>query len=310
MILRTIFLLTLLTLSACKVNDRLAVPFAEGVMGDEAMVVCAHPEASAVGAEILRAGGNAWDAAVAMQFALAVVYQVAGNIGGGGFAVFRDAEGQTGSLDFREKAPLSADKDMYLDAEGNPSGRLSLEGHLAVGVPGSVDGMVKLHKKFGSLPWKDLVQPSVDLARGGFALTEQAVAGMNGRQELFAEVNTHEIVFMKDEGWTAGQPLVQEDLARTFERIRDEGRAGFYAGETADLLLAEMKSSNGIITQADLDAYQSAWRDPLCAIIEDTGLFPCHHLRVEELHLSSCLNRSSHFRSRIGAMDHLARFSL
>ncbi|MBX2816406.1 MAG: gamma-glutamyltransferase [Saprospiraceae bacterium] len=253
-----------LLLFACKSTDKATeVPFEEGMVVENAMVVSAHPEASKVGAEILRQGGNAWDAAVAVQFALAVVYQNAGNIGGGGFAVFRSREGEIGSLDFREKAPLAAGKDMYLDEEGNVSGRLSLEGHLAVGVPGSVDGMVQLHSRFGKLPWKDLVQPSVELARNGYALTEMAARGITGRAELFNKVNTHPILYVRDGGWKEGDLMVQEDLANTFERIRDKGRAGFYEGETARLFLEEMKRSNGIIVQEDFDRYQSVWRDPL-----------------------------------------------
>ena len=149
---KTLYLGVILVLVACtsvKVAQQQTGP---KIIGDKAMVVSAHPLASEVGSAIMKQGGNAWDAAIGVQFALAVVYPVAGNIGGGGFAIFRDHDGQIGSLDFREKAPKMADRDMYLDEQGNVSGRKSLEGHLAAGVPGTVDGMVKLHEKYGSLP--------------------------------------------------------------------------------------------------------------------------------------------------------------
>ena len=138
-----------------------------GVIADSAMVVTAHPAASQVGIDIIRQGGNAFDAAIAVQFALAVVYPRAGNIGGGGFAVYRSKDGTSGALDFREKASQASTKDMYLDADGNVIKGLSIKGHLAAGVPGTVDGMVKLHEKYGSLPFSELVQPAVNLAYHG-----------------------------------------------------------------------------------------------------------------------------------------------
>jgi gamma-glutamyltranspeptidase / glutathione hydrolase len=234
-----------------------------GVIADRAMVVSAHPLASEVGTRILKEGGNAWDAAIAVQFALAVVYPVAGNIGGGGFAVFRTADGKAGTLDFREKAPKRSDRDMYLDEDGNIIGRTSLEGHLAAGVPGSVDGMVVLHEKFGSKPWKELVQPAVNLAAEGFYLTEEGAASLNQAQSLFRDVNTHPIHFVRNEPWKAGDLLVQTDLARTLERIRDLGREGFYGGETATMIVDEMKEGQGIISLEDLRDYHAVWRDPL-----------------------------------------------
>lgn len=248
---------------ACAVPNVVLDPDVHGVIGDKAMVVSAHPLASEVGASIMRIGGNAWDAAIGVQFALAVVYPVAGNIGGGGFAVFRDVDGNVGSLDFREKAPKKADRDMYLDDEGNISGRESLEGHLAAGVPGSVDGMVKLYEKYGSLPWEDLVQPAVDLAANGFILSEEGAASLNRAQDLFEKVNTHAIHMARDQPWKEGDRLIQEDLAKTLERIRDDGRKGFYSGETAKLLLDEMHTGGGIISLEDLNDYSAIWREPL-----------------------------------------------
>jgi gamma-glutamyltranspeptidase / glutathione hydrolase len=235
----------------------------KGVYGDTAMVVSAHGLASDIGRDVLAAGGNAFDAAVAVNFALAVVYQQAGNIGGGGFMVYRLADGQTGALDFREKAPLAADKNMYLDAEGEVIKGLSLAGHLAVGVPGSVAGMVALHEKFGTLPWDVLVRPSIYLADEGFELSEKAARTFNRYQADFARLNRHQPIVVRDQKWRAGERLAFPDLAQTLSRIAKFGHDGFYAGETARLLVDEMRAGGGLITQADLNAYQAVWRQPV-----------------------------------------------
>jgi gamma-glutamyltranspeptidase/glutathione hydrolase len=235
----------------------------KGVYGDTAMVVSAHGLASDIGRDVLAAGGNAFDAAVAVNFALAVVYQQAGNIGGGGFMVYRLADGQTGALDFREKAPLAADKNMYLDAEGEVIKGLSLAGHLAVGVPGSVAGMVALHEKFGTLPWDVLVRPSIYLADEGFELSEKAARMFNRYQADFARLNRHQPIVVRDQKWRAGERLAFPDLAQTLSRIAKFGHDGFYAGETARLLVDEMRAGGGLITQADLNAYQAVWRQPV-----------------------------------------------
>ena len=237
----------------------------EGVFGHKAMVVSAHPLASQIGAEILRHGGNAFDATVAVQFALAVAFPVAGNIGGGGFIVARMANGKTLSLDFREAAPINASRDMYLDSAGNVVPRLSTFGHKASGVPGTVDAMVQLHKKYGKLPWKALVQPAVDIARHGVFLTVREAEGLNEVREALELYNPGKAYFCKPDKspWRVGDKLLQEDLANTLERIRDKGRNGFYRGKTAELLVAEMKRGGGYITQQDLDAYSAKWRTPL-----------------------------------------------
>ncbi len=168
-----VLILLLLTISAIK----LPAQKIKGVTAKHGMVVSAHPEASRIGVEILKKGGNAIDAAIAVQFALAVTYPVAGNIGGGGFMVYRSAAGSTAALDFREKAPAAAQEKMYQDSLGNVIPGLSLNGHLAAGVPGTVDGMVEAHKRFGTLPWRDLVQPSVEMAHNGVVLTEKEAPG-------------------------------------------------------------------------------------------------------------------------------------
>lgn len=227
------------------------------------MVVSAHPVASEVGVAILKKGGNAVDAAVAVQFALAVVYPNAGNLGGGGFLVYRSARGEVASLDFREKAPGEAFRDMYLDMHGEPIVDLSLRSQLASGVPGSVDGMVKAHQKYGKLSWKELLQPSVDLARKGFALTAMQAREINSRRESFLKYNPEGTVFTSKQNWSEGDNFLQPELAHTLELIRDQGRKGFYEGETADKIVAEMKSGNGIISLQDLKDYEAQWRKPV-----------------------------------------------
>ena len=238
----------------------------KGVTARHGMVVSAHPDASRVGVAILRQGGNAVDAAVAVQFALAVTFPVAGNIGGGGFMVYRQAGGATATLDYREKAPAAASERMYQDSLGNVIPGLSLNGHLAAGVPGSVDGMVEAHKKYGSLPWAALVQPAVDLARNGVVLTEKEANGLNHSRENFVKYNTHVPYLVREQPWQRGDTLKHPALAATLERIRDRGREGFYGGETADMIVREMKTANGIITHEDLQNYHSVWRDAVTGI--------------------------------------------
>jgi gamma-glutamyltranspeptidase / glutathione hydrolase len=232
------------------------------------MVVSANPIASKVGLEILKKGGSAVDAAVAVQFALAVVYPNAGNIGGGGFMVYRSASGQIATLDYREKAPAASSRDMYLDSAGNAITNKSLFGHQASGVPGSVDGMVKAHRKYGKLSWAEVVQPSINLARNGFALTERQANELNLNAEAFAKFNPGKDYFLKSK-WLADDHLVQQDLAKTLELIRDKGREGFYAGSVADLIVAEMQSGAGLITKKDLASYRSVWRDALTGIYKE-----------------------------------------
>lgn len=227
-----------------------------------AMVVAPHPLASQVGVEVLRKGGNAIDAAVAVQFAMAVVYPRAGNLGGGGFMVIRMNDGQTDALDYREKAPLAAHRDMYLDSLGNPILRLSQDGHLAAGVPGTVAGLLEAHRKYGRLPLRQLIDPAIKLAVQGFPISESEAARLNSTQEAFKNLNTRPNAFLKPR-WQAGDLLVQKDLAATLIRIRQKGAAGFYEGKTAQLIVQEMQRGNGIITLEDLKTYRPAWRTPL-----------------------------------------------
>ena len=216
---------------------------------------------TAVAADILANGGNAVDAAVAVGFSLAVTLPEAGNIGGGGFMLLH-IDGAADFIDYRERAPLAAHRDMYLDAEGNVIEGASTIGHLAAGVPGSVAGMWAAHQRYGKLPWKDLLAPAIKLARGGFEvhpLLEQNVARVEPR---FAGKTNFGDYFG---GLRAGDVHVQEELALTLERIAADGPDGFYRGATADLIVAEMERGDGLISHRDLEEYTAVWREPLRA---------------------------------------------
>jgi gamma-glutamyltranspeptidase/glutathione hydrolase len=242
-------------------------------------VVSAHPLASSAGVSMLRQGGNAFDAAIATQLTLAVVYPGAGNIGGGGFMVAHLAKSRPAAgpakingnaaktagldiaLDFREKAPAAATRDMYLDAAGNPRTDLSQNGHLASGIPGTIAGIFA-ELKYARLPFSKLIQPAIDLAENGFVITEAEARGLNSSQGGFKRYNTVMPVFVKETGWKTGDTLIQKDLARTLRLIRDQGAKGFYEGTTARLILEEMHRGKGIITAADLKGYTAKLRQP------------------------------------------------
>lgn len=225
-------------------------------------VVSAHPLASMAGTSILKKGGNAIDAAIATQLVLAVVYPGAGNIGGGGFMVAHLKDGTNITLDYREMAPAKASRDMYLDEKGEPQMQLSQEGHLAAGVPGTVAGLFA-SMKYASLPFKTLIQPAIDLAENGFAITERQAVSFNSTRKEFIALNTSPVAFVKETGWKAGDLLIQKELANTLKRIRDQGQKGFYEGETARLIVAEMQKGKGIISLEDLKNYQAKERQAL-----------------------------------------------
>jgi gamma-glutamyltranspeptidase/glutathione hydrolase len=235
----------------------------EPTVAPHAMVVTTDSVASEVGTATLRRGGNAVDAAVAVSFALAVVNPEAGNIGGGGFMVVRLADGTTAALDYREKAPLASTPDMFLDQEGSLTDR-SLVGHLSVGVPGTVRGMWEAHVRFGSLPWDEVVEPAVELARG-FVVRERFLARLTGdvRDEL-ARFDPEAAGLLPGGRRPAlGDTLRLPELAKTLERIRDGGPDGFYRGETADRIVAEMRHGGGLISREDLVSYTAVWRAPI-----------------------------------------------
>lgn len=260
-----------LSIFACS-PEKTQVAGKRGLITSKAMVVSAHPLASEVGKSIMEKGGNAVDAAIATQFALAVVYPGAGNIGGGGFMVSRMANGEIATLDYREKAPLAGGRDMYLDANGEVIPNSSLRGHLAAGVPGTVAGLSAAHEKYGKLTWAELVQPAIDLAANGWALTAREARGLNANRKAFMEYNTVQPdFFLAEEGteWKEGDTVSIADLAATLTRIRNNGRDGFYKGETAQLIVEEMQRGNGLISLEDLEKYEAAWRMPITGTYKD-----------------------------------------
>lgn len=233
---------------------------------DNAVVVSADQLASEIGIEIIRQGGNAVDAAVAVQFALAVTLPRAGNIGGGGFMTLHLNDGTITTLDYREVAPRRANRNMYIK-NGEYVSSLSKEGALAVGVPGTVDGMIKALERYGRLPLEVVITPAIELARNGYALNYTQANSLNAHARLFRNYESSTIYFTKGDtaSYREGEMFVQEDLARTLELISQFGREGFYAGETARELVDEVQKNNGIITLRDLREYSSKWRDPVKA---------------------------------------------
>ncbi len=232
------------------------------ITGTRGLVSTTDAYASRVGADILEAGGNAVDAAVATGLALAVVNPEAGNFGGGGFMVIRLADGTVIAQDHREKAPLAASHDMYLDADGNVTDR-SVVGHLAAGVPGTVAGLWEAHRRFGTLPWTEVVEPSIDLARG-FEVTVRFVSTLKAaRDGISAFASSARIFLPGAEVPEIGDTFSQPELAEVLVRLRDQGPDDFYRGETAGLIVAEMERGGGIMTLADLAAYETVWREPV-----------------------------------------------
>lgn len=248
-------LATSLTLSCFYVQAASQAP----VAAENGMVVTAQHLATHVGVDVLKNGGNAVDAAVAVGYALAVVYPAAGNLGGGGFMTLQLADGRKTFLDFREKAPLAATADMYLDKDGNVIPDLSTRGHLAVGVPGTVSGMELALKKYGSKPRAELIAPAIRLAEDGFTLEQGDVDLLETATDVFKkDMRDSGAIFLHNgEPMQVGQKLVQKDLARTLREISAKGADGFYKGWVADALVTSSQANKGIITQADLDKYKT-----------------------------------------------------
>jgi gamma-glutamyltranspeptidase / glutathione hydrolase len=224
-------------------------------------VVSAHPLASKVGVEILKMGGNAIDATIATQLALAVVYPNAGNLGGGGFTVARLSDGKLIAIDYREMAPGKANRDMYVDPDGTARTDKSQDGHLASGIPGTVAGLFAEHK-YAKLPFEKLIQPAIDLAEKGFVISQREANSLNGLQDDLKKFNTVMPVFVKTIPWKKGDTLVQKDLANTLKRIQEKGADGFYKGETARLIVEEMRRGDGILSMDDLENYKAKYREP------------------------------------------------
>ena len=256
-------------LASCQNSPAKKQPDPEkGVLAPHAMVVSAKEEASQIGLAILKKGGNAFDAMIATELALAVAYPNAGNIGGGGFMVYRLGNGERGALDYREKAPAKAHRDMYLDKNGKVIADKSTLGALAVGVPGTIAGIFEVYEKFGSLPIGELIQPAIDLARKGVLITElQANSYMNKNVELIKQANNYVTPF--ENGWKAGERFKYEELAQTLERIRDNGSYEFYNGETAKRIVSYVQELGGILSLDDLRNYRAQWRKPITFTYKD-----------------------------------------
>ncbi len=253
----TYFLSTLLLFFNCK--EQPAAP--TGVVADKAMVVSAREEASRIGIEILKKGGNAFDAMVATEMALVVAYPFAGNLGGGGFMVYRKADGDIGALDYREKAPLTAHKDMYLDSLGNVIPNMSTLGATSVGVPGTVAGVMEVHKKFGKLPLSEIFEPVIALAEKGVVVTERQAKRLASYRAEFIKVNGDSTFFAQI--FNTGDTIKYPNLANTFKRLAANGHDGFYKGETAKTLANFIQEKGGFVTEEDLNGYQAVWRQPI-----------------------------------------------
>jgi gamma-glutamyltranspeptidase/glutathione hydrolase len=257
------FLMLLCFLVSCKKSEdkQSQHQSKRGTITSSAMVVTARAEASKIGSDILKKGGNAFDAMMATEMALAVTYPFAGNLGGGGFMVYRLANGDIGSLDYREKAPLASTKNMYLDDHGDVIENKSTLGPYAVGVPGTIAGIFAAHEKFGKLPVKEILQPVIDLALQGFAITEKQQKRFNEYDSIFRVANGKQILYSNQS--KVGDTLKNLKLAETLKRIADNGKDEFYKGKTAEILVTYLKEKGGIITLEDLDKYEAKWREPI-----------------------------------------------
>jgi len=250
-----LYLLILLTLTQCKTTTK------QGTITKNAMVVCAREEASKIGVEVMKKGGNAFDAMIATDLALAVSYPFAGNIGGGGFLVYRTKDGNVGALDYREKAPLATHHDFYLDKDKNVISKKSTLGANAVGIPGTIAGLFKVHQKFGTIPFKELIQPAINLAKKGVVVTKKQARIINRYSDKFKKANNRTIFI--DKQWHKGDTIKYLKLAKTLERIRDNGRDEFYKGKTAEMLVSYIQDLGGVITKEDLEKYEAKWRKPI-----------------------------------------------
>ena len=257
--MKNIYALFFLVLTGCTsgVNSEEVSPAITG----GAMVVSARNEASEIGLEVMRQGGNAFDAMVATELALAVAYPFAGNLGGGGFMVYRKANGETGALDYREKAPLASSRDMYLDSVGNVVEGRSTVGAMAVGIPGTIAGIFEVHKKLGSLPLEKIMDPVIALAEKGVVVTEKQAKTLDKYREAIVQVSGENTLFAKV--FEKGDTIKYPALSETLKRIQKNGKAEFYTGETARKLVAFLQKNGGIATLEDLRNYEVKWRNPV-----------------------------------------------
>lgn len=280
---KIIIILGFLLIVSCKSNEKISNP--TGLVTSKAMIVSAREEASKIGVEILKKGGNAFDAMVATELALAVSHPQAGNIGGGGFMVYRKTNGETGALDYREKAPLAASKNMYLDANGNVIEGKSRETALASGIPGTLAGLFEVHKKFGSLPINEILKPVIELAEKGVVVTKFQAQSLSDYRASFIKSNGPNSLFSKV--YKENDTIKYLALANTLKRISKNGRDEFYNGETGRKLVSFLSKKGGIVTLDDLKKYQAKWRTPIT--------FNYHDLKIISMSPPSsggiCLNQ-------------------
>ncbi|WP_298475742.1 gamma-glutamyltransferase [uncultured Maribacter sp.] len=251
----------LLSIILLNINCKKKSPTPTGLVSKNAMVVSAREEASKIGLDILKKGGNAFDAMVATEMALNIAYPFAGSIGGGGFMVYRKSNGDVGSIDYREKAPLSAQRDMYLDSLGNVIPGKSTLGATAVGVPGGIAGLIQVHKKFGKLPLNEILNPVIALAENGVIVTEKQAKRLDNYRDKIIEVNGDSTLFAQK--FVAGDTIKYKALAKTIRIIAEQGHDGFYKGEVAKKLATFIQENGGYVTEKDLAKYQAKWRQPV-----------------------------------------------
>lgn len=291
------FLSTLLILS-CTIESKIfnSEAIVQPEVGKDGMVVTQHYLATDVGHAILQKGGNAYDASIAVAFALAVVLPRAGNIGGGGFMLMHDGvTNKNYSIDYREIAPAKATKDMYLNADGAVDKKRSTQGALAIGVPGTVYGMWEVHQKFGSLPWNELIKPAIDLAGNGFKISPFMADALNERYKKLGQFKNFKKIFYAEYPVMMHSKLVQPDLAKTLTIISKKGAAGFYEGEIAELIADYMKKNNGLITKSDLMNYRPVWREPIQGSYRDFQILTMPPPSSGGIHIIQMLNILEHY---------------
>jgi gamma-glutamyltranspeptidase/glutathione hydrolase len=257
--MKKIMLLIALAVLACKSTEKTVQP--TGLVTQKAMVVSAREEASKIGVEIMKKGGNAFDAMAATELALAVAYPYAGNISGGGFMVYRKANGEIGSLDYREKAPIASQKNMYLDKNGNIIPNLSVDGAMAIGVPGTIAGIFAVHKKFGKLSMEEIMKPAIALAKKGVVITEKQIKQLESHKAAIIKISGNQTLLAQN--YKVGDTIKYAALAETLSRIMKNGKDEFYKGETAKKMVDFIQQKGGIISMEDLSKYEAKWRNPV-----------------------------------------------
>ena len=292
-----------LALILISIPSQLIASYAQSDISSDGVVVTQHYLATQIGENILAQGGNAYDAAVAVGFALAVVLPRAGNIGGGGFMVIYDEDSNdTYAIDYREKAPAASFRDMYLDENGEFDILKSTFGYNAIGVPGTVHGFWSVHQRFGSLPWADLIHPAIILAERGFVMSDYMAQTLNNYSEKMSYYDETRNIFLRNYPNLKDSRLIQNDLAKTLKRIQKDGLNGFYSGETALLIAADMKENGGLITEQDLLDYRSIWRDPIKGTYRGKTIVTMPLPSSGGIHLIQMLNILENFE--LGSYEH------